>query len=81
MEKFLARQEFGNLWTLRDPQPSDSSIYLYLTLEVFQTYDNSYYIHFPRLGLGSLVSHINFKCGVTHPQPYNLRVLTFFLLK
>ena len=40
VEKFLARQEFGNLWTLRDPQPSDSSIYLYLTLEVFQTYDN-----------------------------------------
>ena len=35
----VARQEFGNLWTLRGPQPSDSSIYLYLTLEVFQTYD------------------------------------------
>ena len=36
-QRFLARQEFGNLWTLRDPQPSDSFIYLYLTLEVFQT--------------------------------------------
>ena len=32
---YLVRQEFGNLWTLRDLQPSDSSIYLYLTLEVF----------------------------------------------
>ena len=31
----FVRQGFGNLWTLRDLQPSDSSIYLYLTLEVF----------------------------------------------
>ena len=43
--KFLARQEFGNLWTLRDPQPSDSSIYLYLTLEVFQTYDKCFQVN------------------------------------
>ena len=42
------RQEFGNLWTLRDLQPSDSSIYLYLTLEVFLTYDRKL---FPPRGL------------------------------
>ena len=38
--KFLVRQGIDNLWTLRDPQPLDSSIYLYLTLEVGPTYDN-----------------------------------------
>ena len=40
--KFLVRQGIDNLWTLRDPQPLDSSIYLYLTLEVGPTYHNKF---------------------------------------
>ena len=43
---FLVRQGIDNLWTLRDPQPLDSSIYLYLTLEVGPTYDNKSFDRF-----------------------------------